>query len=140
MAKQIPADNPMIGTWKVNLAKSTYVPGPAPRSATTKFDSWGDGVRVTGDIVDAQGNNIHLEAAAKFDGKEYPIKGSPIADAISLKRIDERQTDVVWKKEGKVTMTGTSVIAADGRTTTLTQTGKDAQGRTVNNVIISEKQ
>jgi len=140
MAKQIPADNPMIGTWKVNLAKSTYVPGPAPRSATTKFDPWEDGVRVTGNQVDAQGNNIHFEVAAKFDGKEYPIKGSPIADAISLRRIDERQTDVIWKKEGKVTMTGKSVISADGRTTTLTQTGKDPQGRTVNNVIISEKQ
>ncbi len=97
-------------------------------------------MRVTGNQVDAQGNNIHFEVAAKFDGKEYPIKGSPIADAISLKRIDERQTDVVWKKDGKVTMTGKSVISADGRTTTLTQTGKDPQGRTVNNVIISERQ
>jgi hypothetical protein len=140
MAKQWPVDDPMIGTWKVNLAKSTYSPGPPPKSATTKFSPWEDGVRITGDIVDALGNNIHLEVAAKFDGKEYPIKGSPVADAISLKRIDERQTDVVWKKDGKVTMMGKSLISSDGRTTTLTQTGTDAQGRTVKNVIISEKQ
>lgn len=140
MAKQTPADDPMIGTWKVNLAKSTYTPGPPPKSATNKFEPWEDGVRATIDLVDAQGNKIHAEVAAKFDGKDYPIKGSPIADAVSLKRIDERHTDVAWKKDGKVGMTGQSVISADGKTTTVTQTGKDAQGRTVKNVIIYEKQ
>ena len=140
MAKQMPADDPMIGTWKLNLAKSTYTPGPAPSSATNKFEPWEGGVRATIDVVDAQGNKIHAEVAAKFDGKDYPIKGSPMADAVSLKRLDERQIDVVWKKAGKVAMTGRSVISADGRTTTVTQTGKDAQGHTVNNVVIYEKQ
>ena len=140
MAKEMPANDPMIGTWKVNLAKSTYAPGPAPRSATTKFEPWEDGVRATVDIVDGQGNKIHIEVAAKFDGKDYPIKGSPLANALSLKRTDQRQIDVIWKKDGKVALTGKSVISADGRTTTVTQTGKDPQGRTVNNVILYDKQ
>jgi len=140
MSKQTPADDPMIGTWKVNLAKSTYTPGPPPKSATNKFEPWEDGVRATIDLVDAEGNKIHAEVAAKFDGKDYPIKGSPIADAVSLKRINERQIDVVWKQAGKVTMTGKSVISSDGRTTTVSQTGNDPQGRAVNNVIIYDKQ
>jgi len=134
MSKQTPADDPMIGTWKVNLAKSTYTPGPPPKSATNKFEPWEDGVRATIDLVDAEGNKIHAEVAAKFDGKDYPIKGSPIADAVLLKRINERQIDVVWKKAGKVTVTGKSVISSDGRTTTVSQTGNDPQGRAVNNV------
>ena len=46
----------------------------------------------------------------------------------------------MWKKDGKVVMTGKSVISADGKTTTVTQTGKDPQGRTINNVIIYDKQ
>ena len=93
------------------------------------------------EIVEAlQGNKIDVEVAAKFDGKDYAVKGSPLADAVSLKRIGERQSDIVWKKDGKVMMTGNSVISADGRTTTITQTGKDPQGRTVSNDIVQDKQ
>ena len=124
----------------MNVFKSTYTPGPVPKSAINKFEQWEDGIKATIDLVDGQGNKIHAEVAARFDGKDYPIKGSPIADAVSLKRVNDRQTDVVWKKDGKVVMTGKSVISADAKTTTVTQTGKDPQGRTINNVVIYDKQ
>jgi len=124
----------------LNVFKSTYTPGPVPKSAINKFEQWEDGIKATIDLVDGQGNKIHAEVAARFDGKDYPIKGSPIADAVSLKRVNDRQTDVVWKKDGKVAMTGKSVISADGKTTTVTQTGKDPQGRTINNVVVYDKQ
>jgi len=101
MAKQTPANDPMFGIWKLNVSKSTYTPGPAPKSAISKFEPWEDGIKATIDVVAGQGNKIHLEVAAKFDGKDYPIKGSPMADAISLKRLNERQIDVVQKKDGK---------------------------------------
>src|SRR5262245_9038851 len=134
------APDPMVGIWKVNLSKSTYSPGPAPKSGVNKFEHGEDGMKATIEIVDGQGNKIHSEAAVKFDGKDYPITGSPIADAVSVKRINERETDVVWKKGGKTVMTGNSVISADGQTTTLKQIGTDPQGRNVNNVIVYEKQ
>jgi hypothetical protein len=140
MSKQPQASDPMIGTWKVNLSKSTYSPGPAPKSATNKFEHWEDGMKGTIDIVDADGKKIHSEANVKFDGKDYPLKGSPIADAVSVKRLGERESDITWKKGGKVVMTGKSVISADGKTTTVTQTGTDPQGRAVKNVIVFDKQ
>src|SRR5215467_8752921 len=140
MSQQTPVNDPMVGTWKLNLSKSTYNPGPAPKSAINKFDPWEDGITATMEMVDGQGNIIHSEATVKFDGKDYPIKGSPIADAVSVKRANEREADIVWKKGGKVTMTGKSVITADGQTTTLTQTGTGPQGRTVNNTAVYDKQ
>jgi hypothetical protein len=88
----------MVGTWEVNLSKSTYNPGPEPKSAINKFEPWEDGMKGTIDIVDAQGNKIHSEASVKFDGKDYPLKGSPIADAVSVKRINERQTDCLEER------------------------------------------
>jgi hypothetical protein len=98
MSKQTPTNDPMVGTWEVNLSKSTYNPGPAPKSAINKFEPWEDGMKGTIDIVDAQGNKIHSEASVKFDGKDYPLKGSPIADAVSVKRINERQTDCLEER------------------------------------------
>jgi hypothetical protein len=140
MSKQTPASDPLVGTWRLNVSKSTYAPGPAPKSAINKFEPWEDGIKATIDLVDGNGNKIHTEVAARFDGKDYPINGSPIADALSLKRVDDRQTHVVWKKGGNVVMTGKTMISADGKTTTLTQVGKDPQGREINNVAIYDKQ
>jgi len=140
MSKQTSANDPMIGTWKLTASKSTYTPGPVPKSATNKFEPWEDGIKATIDLVDGQGNKIHAEVAARFDGKDYPIKGSPIADAVALKRVNDRHMEITWKKDGKVAMTGKSVISADGKTTTVTQTGKDPEGRAVNNTAIYDKQ
>jgi len=130
----------MVGTWKLNISKSTFTSGPGPKSAISKFEAWEDGMKATIDVLDVQGNKIYIEIAAKFDGKDYPIKGSPMADAISLKRVNERQTDVIEKKDGKVIMTAKSVISADGMTATVTQTGKDPHGRVINNVLVYDKQ
>ena len=111
MSKQTSANDPMIGTWKLNVSKSTYTPGPVPKSATNRFEPWEDGMKATIDVVDGQGNNILAEVTAKFDGKDYPVKGSPIADAVSLKRVNERQIEIVWKKGGKVAMGGDGQVS-----------------------------
>ena len=140
MAKPTSANDPMIGTWKLNVSKSNFTPGPAPKSAINKFEPWEDGIKATIDLVNGQGNRVHLEVAARFDGKDYPIKGSSMADAISLKRVNERQIDAVEKNDGKIVMTGKSVISADGKTSTVMQTGTDPQGRAINNVVIYDKQ
>ena len=97
-------------------------------------------MKATIDQVDGQGNKIHAEVNARFDGKDYSIKGSPLADAVALKRVNDRHMEITWKKDGKVVMTGKSVISADGKTTTVTQTGKDPEGRAVNNTAIYDKQ
>ena len=73
--------NSDVGTWRLNVAKSKYSPGPAPTSATTKIEAVGAGVKVN-----------------------------------------------------------TSVVSSDGKTRTVTTTGVDAKGQTVNNVAVYEKQ
>jgi hypothetical protein len=132
--------DPAVGTWKLNVAKSKYSPGPAPKSQTLKFEAWDGGLKLTTDGVDGEGKPTHSEYAAKFDGKDYPFKGNPNADAIALKRIDDYTIEATWKKGGKATITSRTVISKDGKTRTSTQTGKDAQGRDVNNTVVFEKQ
>jgi hypothetical protein len=134
------ADDPSLGTWKLNLAKSSYSPGPAPKSQIVKYEAWEGGFKVTIDTVTANGTAAHSEFAAKPDGKEYPWTGNPNADTATVKRINERHEESVWKKNGKVTITIENVISADGKTRTVTHTGKDAQGRTVHNVQFYDKQ
>src|SRR5438046_2124390 len=62
-----------VGTWKVNLAKSKYDPGPAPKTPNViKIEADGNGIKVTNDGVNAEGQTPHVTYAAKYDGKDYP--------------------------------------------------------------------
>jgi hypothetical protein len=82
----------------------------------------------------------HSEFQAKYDGKDYAFKGNPDADMIAYKRIDANTVDVTTKSKGKSTLKVKVVVSPDGKTRTLTQTGTDGQGRSVNNVIVYDKQ
>ena len=128
------------GTWKMNAAKSTYSPGPAPKSISVKIDSDADNIKLSSDGIDATGNPTHVEYTAKYDGKDYPITGMPNTDTIAIKRIDASTIQSTLKKGDQVVMTVTSVLSKDGKTRTSTFTGKDAQGADVNNVVVYDKQ
>ena len=91
--------------------------------------------------VDAQGKALHQEYMTMFDGKSSEIKGAPDPNTTRVyKRIDSRTYEYVQSVGGKLTTTARNVVSADGKTRTVTTTGKDAQGRTVNNVAVSDRQ
>ena len=134
------AQNP-VGVWKVNIAKSKYSPGPAPKSATiTTTAVAGGSFRSINETVPATGAPTKTDTTYKFDGKDNKVTGNPNADTQSYTRVDDRHWTVVSKKAGKVTVTSKVELAADGKSRTTTQTGTDAQGKAVSNVIVYEKQ
>jgi hypothetical protein len=133
------ADN-WLGTWKLNVAKSKYVPGPGPKSLTLKFEASGDAITLTSDGVNAEGKPTHGSYTSKFDGKDVPWVGNPDADMASPKRIDANSYENTWKKEGKVTVIARAVVSKDGKTLTVSQMGKNAKGETVNNTAVFDKQ
>lgn len=133
------ADN-WLGTWKVDLAKSKYSPGPAPRSYTLKFEATPGGIQFTGDGVGADGKAAQSKFLSRFDGQDVPYEGNPDADTASPRKVDDNSYDNPWKKGGKATITAKVVVSADGKTMTITQTGTNAKGEAVNNSIVYDKQ
>ncbi|MDO8680446.1 MAG: hypothetical protein Q7R30_18165 [Acidobacteriota bacterium] len=131
---------PWVGTWKLNLAKSTYSPGPAPKSLTVIVAAPNGGISQTVDTVPATGAAQHMVATAKFDGKDVAVKGNPNADMMSFKKISDRSYEAVSKKGGKTMTTQRVVISADGKTRTNTQTGTTADGKPVKNTLVYERQ
>ena len=132
------ADN-WLGTWKLNVAKSKFVPGPPPQSMTIKFEPAADGaITLTADGVDGEGKATHLEYAAKFDGTEVPWTGNPNADSAAPRRLDANRYENVWKKDGKVVVTVTATVSADGKTLTVIQRGKDAKGQVMDMTEVFE--
>src|SRR5262245_13863068 len=132
--------DPIIGTWKLNLAKSKYNPGPPPKSQTLTYEAAGQGVKVTNKIMGAEGKPIDIQFTANYDGKDYPVTGNPDWDTIAFKRIDAYKVEVTRKKAGKVVSTNTRVVSNDGKTMTITEKGVNAKGENFNNTLVFEKQ
>ena len=69
--------NPRIGTWKLNLAKSTYSPGAlAPKSSTFNFQMEGQNLKNTVEGIDAEGKPTKAVFIHIYDGKPYPTTGA----------------------------------------------------------------
>ena len=137
----------LTGTWRLNVAKSKYSPGPAPQSNTIKIESVEGGLKLVGDGVDSQGRKTHNLYTAKFDGSDYPtnamLDAEPnpnAADAVSWKRIDDYTYEVTNKLKGKTLTVARHAISKDGKIRTVTTTGTNAQGQKVNNTTVFEKQ
>jgi hypothetical protein len=141
LTAQTKSTDPWVGTWKTDLAKSTFSPGPKPTvPATVTIEQSGTDMKTTIDGADPQGKPTHTETAWTFDGKDNPVTGAPAANTTAAyKRIDDRTFEVTTKVDGKPTVTTRVAISADGKTMTATQSGKNAQGESVNNVIVATK-
>ena len=131
-----------IGTWKINLEKSTYDPGPKPTFASImKVESSAAGINITSDGRNAQGQPTHVEITGTSDGKDNPVKGTSIPNLTnSVTRIDDRTLLVVGKTDNKPEVTSRAVVSADGKTMTITQSGQNAKGQSVKNVIVCDRQ
>jgi len=134
--------NPLVGTWKLNLTKSKYDPGPLPKSLTRTVEANGDGVKYTFEGVAADGTAIAYGFSVTFNGKDNPVSGSMPsgADTISAKRIDANHYVATLKKGGKDVGTSKVTVSKDGKVTTVDATGTTASGAKEHDVQVYDKQ
>jgi hypothetical protein len=127
------------GTWKLNVAKSKYDPGPGPKSQTIVISGTDAARKIVVDLTPQNGNAVHWEVSGG-PGTQLPVVGTNAnADHYVFSRINATTLEAQYFREGKPTIKQTAVVSADGRTLTVTGTGTDAQGRTVNNVAVYDK-
>jgi hypothetical protein len=69
--------SPLIGTWKLNLAKSKYSPGPPPRSGTAIWEAAGQGFRTRAEGIDAQGKLDELQKGNPIAWREAGVNARP---------------------------------------------------------------
>ena len=133
------AQDPNMGTWKLNEAKSHFAKG-ATKNHTVVYEMAGDDIKVTVDGNDDSGNAVHSEWTGKFDGKYYAVSGDPASDMRMYRRVNKRTLAIRGKKDGKATLSGTITVSRNGKTRTVTTSGRNAQGRWVTNTTVYDKQ
>ena len=133
------AENPCVGTWKLNESKSKVTAG-APKNSSVVCEASGDSIKVTVEGIDAQGKPVHNEWTGKFDGKDYPLSGDATADSRFYKQVDDHTQEFANKKDGKVTVSGTIKYSADGKSRTVTASGTDPSGKKIEIKSVYDKQ
>ena len=137
-------DDPALGTWKLNVAKSTFTPGPPIKGDTRSYEVNDEGwLIVTTETIQPDGRKTGVRFAAKFDSKAYPQIGrfAPTVTLITYEPVDKRTLKYTQRdSSGKVNSTNTRTVSADGKTMTIEQKSTDDKGRPVVNVELFERQ
>jgi hypothetical protein len=131
-----------VGTWKLNVAKSTFRPGPPLRSLTLTGVANGPGVTVTADSVTASGAATHAVFTVVFDGKFHPITGSQAVNAGAVFAVDPYTMESAYTKDGALVQVSTYRFAMDGRSLTIATRGISVvtAGQRVDNITVFDKQ
>jgi len=129
-----------VGTWKLNVAKSTFKPGPPPAAETRIYQSRPEGVKTTVKTTWADRKTTTVEYPANYDGKDYPVSGSRDIDAVALTRMDDFTSAATLKHAGKEIGVARRVVSPDRKTMTITYKGINSIGDKVDNVAVYDRQ
>jgi hypothetical protein len=134
------ADDPAIGTWTLNLDKSKFHDGTAPKSMTRTYSAGATGtdMKVTG--VAADGTAISQTVTLTYDGKDCAVTGGSVYDTLSLTKINGSTVKSVLKKDGKIVGHTTRSISGKGKVLTLSTALKTPKGGTTHDVAVFDRQ
>jgi hypothetical protein len=136
-----PAGNPIVGTWKLNVARSSFNPGPGWRSQTRTYSlAPGGGVIVDWVGVGGHGEAMRVRFESNLDGKDYPMKGSANYDTLNAVRVDALTVKSEEKRDGKVVGIAIRKVSADGKVMTITDEGTNRKGEKFSQVLVFERQ
>src|ERR1700674_1915582 len=134
------AADAVVGTWKLNLAKSTFSPGPAPKSQTRIYAESAQGMTVTVKTTAADGKESTTNLTFKEDGKSYPASGTPDFDMVSVTRPDALTVHSTQTKAGATVGNAVRTVSKDGKTLTFAQKGTHAGGGKYDDVSVYDRQ
>jgi hypothetical protein len=126
------------GAWHLNKAKSKFDPGPGPEKATATIKTDGTTWTATGSSS-YEGKALETSYTVKLDGTPGPLKGSPVADMVAVKKIDDRNVEWKTMKDGQTISEFRVTVSADGKTVTATGTSTTPKGEKTKFTAVYEK-
>jgi hypothetical protein len=132
--------DPVVGTWKLNAAKSTFSVGAAMKSQTRIYSQSAQGITLNMRTVGADGKEINSQTTYQLDGKDYPVTGVAAYDSLSGKQVDSNTAEFTLKMAGKAVGQTRRTVSKDGKTLTSTLKITNAKGEKTENVTMFDRQ
>ena len=133
------AENPFVGTWKQNPAKSKMEGSGLEPNATLHIESEGDGLKVAVEAtLKGQPNNYTYQAT--LDNKPAKVTGNPAFDEVWTMRADEHTITASGRKAGTVVFTDRRVVSGNGKSMTIFRSGTNPEGKPFKATMVFDKQ
>ena len=120
-----------FGTWKLNVAKSTFGPALIYKSATRRIELSDGAVAIVDDLVRSRGGIVHLEWTGKLDGLDYAVQGVEVVLTNAYRCLDDRTCELTQKMDGEVVATARLAISPDGKTLTAVTSSRTGMATTI---------
>src|SRR5204863_10207903 len=106
----------VLGGWALDLSRSTFSPGPPPRSEIRSYQEEHEGIKAEILTVNGDGSKIHMEYVASFNDIVAVVTGSHQTDAIRMRKIDPFTAESRLSYQGQLVGTARRVVSQDGQT------------------------
>jgi hypothetical protein len=133
------AADPVVGTWKLNVAKSKFSAG-AELTAGTRVYTEANGLYTLDQKLTGADGKEKSNRAQYQNGKDVKQAKAAAADTTFAKKVDANTWDFDLKKDGKVVGHVHRVVSADGKTLTVNNTGMQLSGATGDETLVFDKQ
>jgi hypothetical protein len=134
------AADPVVGTWKLNVAKSKFNTGAALIAGTRVYTEANGLYTLDQKLTGADGKEISLRIQYR-DGKDVKDMAGPSdTDTTLAKKIDANTWDFDLKKDGKVVGHVHRVVSAGGKTLTVHNTGVQLSGAKGDETLVFDNQ
>ena len=134
------ADDPILGTWKLNLAKSTFGGGPALKSQIRTYSQSAGGITLKMKTVSADGKETTTQTTYHLDGKDHPSMGNPDFDSLAGMQVDTNTAEFTLKRAGKPVGKLRRAVSNDGRTLTLNLVTTNVNGVQLSELTVFDKE
>jgi len=132
-------EDPILGTWNLDVTQSKYRPGPPPKSERRTYEARPDGVEVTITRIEADGHSTRIQYTADYNSMEYPVSGSSEVSTIALRRVDAYTAEATLTHAGKELGSAQRVVSKDGKTLTISLEGTDSRGQFKNVAVYTRE-
>ena len=132
--------DPIVGTWQLNVSKSTFTAGQALKSQTRTYAQSGGTITLDMKTVGADGTASTTHTSYQFNGKDAPVTGNPDYDTLLPKRVGSHTARFTLKKGGKIVGTTSRTVSKDGGTLTSKTKITTATGEKSENVLVFDRQ
>ena len=140
VAHSAPPDDPVVGSWRLNVEKSTFRPGPPWQSQFRTYQLTPAGVSVTWTGLGAKGEKMQVTYIYQYDGRDYPMTGSASYDTLNAVRIDALTVKSEEKRNGKTVGIAVRTVSQDGKILTITDEGTNRKGQAFSQVLVFDRQ
>jgi hypothetical protein len=134
------ADDPVVGTWQLNVSKSKFNAGAAIKSQTRTYSQSGDSISLVMKSTGADGKESTTTTTYQIGGKEFPISGNPDYDMLAGTQVNSHTAKFALKRGGKVVGSTTRHVSTDGKMLTTTTKVTAANGDKTDNVLVFDRQ